>query len=250
MQNFFPSDVAVFEVEPASSPTSCPDTLLVTILRAFDYESEGDKARRAAAAEAAASDEKEEAALNACLPTLTTRSPSSGQVNEEEEGTVAGEEEEIEGSDAVVVEEAPALAEATVRGDATAGKRKRTTTPQEVPANKTKTRKAKAVSKQLAAKPSKRTVPKTKQPARAAAAAAKPPVQLPAPVVIKPQEAAEVDEEEYVVERIMGVRTEADGTKRYWIKWEGYSQAENTWEPADMLSAAPETYRRAPGVVL
>ena len=61
---------------------------------------------------------------------------------------------------------------------------------------------------------------------------------------------AEGDEEAYFVERIMGVRTEADGTKRYLIKWWGYSDKDNSWEPAGMLDAAPETYRRAPGVQL
>lgn len=60
----------------------------------------------------------------------------------------------------------------------------------------------------------------------------------------------EEEEEAYFVERIMGVRTEADGTRRYLIKWWGYSDKDNTWEPAEMLDNAPETYRRAPGVKL
>lgn len=42
------------------------------------------------------------------------------------------------------------------------------------------------------------------------------------------------DQEEYEVEAIVGHRKQRGGIS-YRIKWKGYSSAENTWEPEDML---------------
>jgi hypothetical protein len=39
-----------------------------------------------------------------------------------------------------------------------------------------------------------------------------------------------MSDEEYIVEKIVGKRTKGD-TIEYQLKWEGYSEKENTWEP-------------------
>jgi Chromo (CHRromatin Organisation MOdifier) domain len=78
-----------------------------------------------------------------------------------------------------------------------------------------------------------------------------PPI-APAPVVEKEESENEESavEEEYFVEKIMAVKAEADGTKKYFIKWYGYPHSENSWEPIEMFNAPPEKYPRAPGVKL
>lgn len=42
----------------------------------------------------------------------------------------------------------------------------------------------------------------------------------------------DLEEEEYVVEKVVGKRIK-DGSVQYRLKWKGYSDAENTWEPED-----------------
>lgn len=81
---------------------------------------------------------------------------------------------------------------------------------------------------------------------------------VPPPVSIFEQEKGtdedeipeEEEEEEFFVEKIERVRTESDGTKRYFVKWYGYPRSENTWEPVEMFNAPPERYPRAAGVKL
>ena len=45
---------------------------------------------------------------------------------------------------------------------------------------------------------------------------------------------AEIVEEDYTVEKIVDERTR-DGRHEYFLKWKGYSDLENTWEPAENL---------------
>jgi hypothetical protein len=48
-----------------------------------------------------------------------------------------------------------------------------------------------------------------------------------------------MSEEEYVVEKIVGKRYKGD-TIEYRVKWEGYSEEENTWEPCESLNHLKE----------
>ena len=45
---------------------------------------------------------------------------------------------------------------------------------------------------------------------------------------------AEIVEEDYTVEKIVDERIR-DGIHEYFLKWKGYSDLENTWEPAENL---------------
>jgi hypothetical protein len=51
---------------------------------------------------------------------------------------------------------------------------------------------------------------------------------------------APVPEGEFVVERILNDRMNKNGTQVYLVKWEGFSDSEATWEPAEHLSASQE----------
>lgn len=43
--------------------------------------------------------------------------------------------------------------------------------------------------------------------------------------------------EEYEIERIVDQKTMEDGSTEYFVKWENFSESENSWEPADAIPA-------------
>ena len=47
------------------------------------------------------------------------------------------------------------------------------------------------------------------------------------------------EEEEWVVERIVKKRV-VRGNIEYWVKWEGWPDDQNTWEPEENLTHCPE----------
>jgi Chromo (CHRromatin Organisation MOdifier) domain len=48
-------------------------------------------------------------------------------------------------------------------------------------------------------------------------------------------DASKEDDVEYVIDRIVGVRRESDGTHRYRVRWYGYGREDDTWEPEGNL---------------
>ncbi|CAF0725171.1 unnamed protein product [Adineta steineri] len=46
---------------------------------------------------------------------------------------------------------------------------------------------------------------------------------------------SDVEEDEYIVEKVLEMRTTKKGKVQYLLKWKGFSHNENTWEPAEHL---------------
>ncbi|CAF2016570.1 unnamed protein product [Rotaria magnacalcarata] len=46
---------------------------------------------------------------------------------------------------------------------------------------------------------------------------------------------SDLDEEEYIVEKVLKMRTIKKGKIEYFLKWKGYPHTQNTWEPAEHL---------------
>jgi len=55
-------------------------------------------------------------------------------------------------------------------------------------------------------------------------------------LVAAPEDEDETEEEEYVVEQILSHRVTRKGKLEYYLKWKGFSDADNTWEPAENLN--------------
>ncbi|VEN47620.1 unnamed protein product [Callosobruchus maculatus] len=53
----------------------------------------------------------------------------------------------------------------------------------------------------------------------------------PVPATKTPAAAAPQEPEEYVVERIIDSRVNEKGIKEYYLKWIGYDEKDNSWEP-------------------
>jgi hypothetical protein len=50
------------------------------------------------------------------------------------------------------------------------------------------------------------------------------------------------DEESFIVEKVLGKRQKADGSWEYLLKWKGFSNAHNTYEPYENLNFTLKKY--------
>merc|ERR1711998_95652 len=51
-------------------------------------------------------------------------------------------------------------------------------------------------------------------------------------------EESDGDEEEYEIESIIKKRKQSDGAWEYFVKWKGYDDSDNTWEPQENLESS------------
>ena len=65
----------------------------------------------------------------------------------------------------------------------------------------------------------------------------------PAQKANKKPKSQQKEEEEYKIESVKEVKKER-GTFKYWIKWEGYDESENSWEPLKNLDTESQQIAR------
>jgi hypothetical protein len=57
-----------------------------------------------------------------------------------------------------------------------------------------------------------------------------------------PNTTTEVTTPEYIVDKVLAYRVNTKGAKEYLLKWKGYSDSDNSWEPYENLNAALKLY--------
>jgi hypothetical protein len=72
-------------------------------------------------------------------------------------------------------------------------------------------------------------------------------VTVPGREFAHPLNSSSLDNQVYVVERILDDREDEKGNKQYFVKWKGYPSSQNTWEPITNFTdiAMVDAYERA-----
>ena len=271
--DLFPGDVCVFEIDESSKPgggRGSADVLIVHIFRAFDYDTETVREQR-----------KKQAAVDALKDAEEDDEDDEDDELEFEKDESSDDDEEEEEEDGAMIEMknlSPSSKKARaqlvkkrqrqVPGMSTATKKAR------VGKNRNQEKKQKAVLKPRATgnfrKQTTRTSTATADSKKSAKGSSKISAKRHTKTAHRPvlplasardleentdtdkdgEKEEEEEEEEFFVEKIEGLRTESDGTKRYFVKWYGYPRTDNTWEPLEMFNAPPQSYPVAAGVRL
>jgi hypothetical protein len=62
------------------------------------------------------------------------------------------------------------------------------------------------------------------------------------PISIPVEEESEEEEPLYIVEKVLAYRLRPDGQKEYLLKWRGYPDEENSWEPYNNLNETLQNF--------